>query len=157
MKWVDDFLVIWLPGQTWTEEDFTSLTKNIGVPWSHAKTRPFASVQQYIGFDWNLASKSVTLLAEKLKSIPHLVSCWCMGEATFSAPKAVSLHGKLVHVSSIFTLIHPFLHLIVHFVTSFTTQEHTSILQLMSVPISPGSISFYKHHHILPHYLHLIQ
>lgn len=36
MKWVDDFLVIWLPGQTWTEEDFTSLTKNIGAPWSHA-------------------------------------------------------------------------------------------------------------------------
>ena len=55
MKWVDDFLVIWLPGQTWTEEDFTSLTENIGVPWSHAKTRPFALVQQYIGFDWNLA------------------------------------------------------------------------------------------------------
>ena len=48
-KWVDDFLVIQLPGQTWTEEDFTSLTKNIGVLWSHAKTRTFASTLDLTG------------------------------------------------------------------------------------------------------------
>ena len=89
--------------------------------WSPVEPCQDQNLCLHIGFDWNLASKSVALLAEKLKSILHLVSCWLMGEATFSASKAVSLHGKLVHVSSIFTLIHPFLHSVVHFVTSFTT------------------------------------
>ena len=37
LKWVDDFLVIRLPGQTWTEFDFMALTGDIGVPWSLEK------------------------------------------------------------------------------------------------------------------------
>jgi hypothetical protein len=56
-KWVDNFLVIWLPHETWTEKDFTDLTQAIGVPWSHKKTCPQAPVQHYIGFiiiqDWH--------------------------------------------------------------------------------------------------------
>ena len=31
-KWVDDFFVIRLPGQTWTEADFIALTSRLGVP-----------------------------------------------------------------------------------------------------------------------------
>ncbi len=36
-KWVDDFFVIHLPDQCWTEADFINLTADIGVPWSLAK------------------------------------------------------------------------------------------------------------------------
>lgn len=50
-KWVDDFLVIHLPHQTWSEDDFLHLTEPLGVPWSRVKTKPLASVQHYIGFD----------------------------------------------------------------------------------------------------------
>lgn len=50
-KWVDNFFVILLPDQFWSEEDFISLTGFCGVPWSRAKTRPLAVVQHFIGFD----------------------------------------------------------------------------------------------------------
>ena len=40
IKWVDDFLVIRLPGQTWSEEDFMDLTARAGVPWSQKKVAP---------------------------------------------------------------------------------------------------------------------
>src|ERR1700722_8902237 len=53
LKWVDDFLVIRLPSQTWTE-DFIQVTEQIRVPWSHAKMRALASTHPYIGFDWAL-------------------------------------------------------------------------------------------------------
>jgi hypothetical protein len=32
IKWVYNFLVIWLPGLSWTESDFINLTAHIGVP-----------------------------------------------------------------------------------------------------------------------------
>jgi hypothetical protein len=35
-KWVDDFLVAWLPSQNWTEDKFIRLTAGIGVPWNKA-------------------------------------------------------------------------------------------------------------------------
>jgi hypothetical protein len=73
-KWVDDFFVIRLPHQSWSELDFMSLTADIGVPWSLAKLRPFASEQQYIEFDWDLISKSVSLPIYKLEVIQQLLS-----------------------------------------------------------------------------------
>jgi hypothetical protein len=68
-KWVDDFFIVQLPGQAWTESDFTSLTAEIGVPWSHGKTRMQSTTQRYIGFDWDLAQKTVALPPEKLKAV----------------------------------------------------------------------------------------
>ena len=34
IKWVDNFLAIHLPGQSWSENEFIALTDSIGVPWS---------------------------------------------------------------------------------------------------------------------------
>jgi hypothetical protein len=44
LKWVDDFFVIHLPDQTWTEQEFMDLTGYCGVPWSIKKMRPIASI-----------------------------------------------------------------------------------------------------------------
>jgi hypothetical protein len=54
LKWVDDFFIIRLPDQFWTEQEFMDLTGGFGVPWSLKKMRPLSAVQRYIGFDWNL-------------------------------------------------------------------------------------------------------
>jgi hypothetical protein len=75
-KWVDDFFVIKLPHQSWSEVEFMSLTANIGVPWSIAKLRPFASTQGYIGFDWDLVSRSVGIPPHKLEVIQQLLALW---------------------------------------------------------------------------------
>jgi hypothetical protein len=49
----------------------------------------------------------------------HLLSIWLSSRATFLAHDAVSTHGKLVHISCIFKLIHPFLHSISKFAQNF--------------------------------------
>lgn len=65
-KWVDNFFVIRFPHQVWTKEDFIWLTSTVGVPWSREKTRPLASKQRYIGFVWNLETRTVALPDEKV-------------------------------------------------------------------------------------------
>jgi hypothetical protein len=65
-KWVDDFLAIWLPQQSWTEKEFMDLTGYFRVPWSIEKLCLFSPIQRYIGFNWNLECKSVALPKEKL-------------------------------------------------------------------------------------------
>jgi hypothetical protein len=50
-KWVDDFFVICLPNEDWTEQDFMALTATFGIPWSAKKMRPLSAVQRYISFD----------------------------------------------------------------------------------------------------------
>ncbi|THG95219.1 hypothetical protein EW026_g6389 [Hermanssonia centrifuga] len=120
-KWVDDFIVIRLPGHSWTEAEFVALTANFGVPWAPTKTRPLASRQQYIGFIWDLANKRVCLPEEKFANIKSLVRKWLTPETRFSARDAARLHGKLVHVSSIFPLIRPFLPTISHFAGHFVS------------------------------------
>lgn len=118
-KWVDDFFVVRLPQHSWTEQDFILLMAEIGVPWSLAKLRPLASVQRYIGFDWDLVSRSVSLPADKLSAIQQHLSAWLSDSSRFTANEAASLHGKLVHISCIFPLIRPFLRSLSYFTSSF--------------------------------------
>lgn len=108
VKWVDDFFVIRLPHQSWTEDDFISLTAGLGVPWSIRKTKPFATRQRYIGFIWDLESRTVALPLEKLQYTQGLVAKWLTPGMKFTMTEAATLHGKLVHVATIFRLIRPF-------------------------------------------------
>lgn len=73
IKWVDDFFVIRLPGETWSEEDFIEFTARLGVPWSWDKLRRFAIIQRYIGFMWDLSRLIVAFPEEKLDEIKALV------------------------------------------------------------------------------------
>ena len=72
-KWVDNFLAIWLPHQTWMEKEFMNLTGYFRVPWSIEKLCPFSLIQKYIGFNWDLERKSVTLPKEKLQATQLLI------------------------------------------------------------------------------------
>jgi len=65
VKWVDDFFV-----------EFMDLTASIGIPWSIKKLRPLSSIQRYIGFDWHLDSKAVSIPTEKIKNIQDLLQRW---------------------------------------------------------------------------------
>ncbi len=121
LKWVDDFFTVRLPSQSWTEDKFINLTAVLGVPWAPLKTCPLAVCQRYIGFDWDLNCRTVSLPHEKLISVLDLVVSWLKPGAKFSAKDAASLHGKLVHISTIFRIIHPFLRSAAHFATRFTS------------------------------------
>ena len=97
------------------------LTRYFGVPWSIKKMRPLASLQRYIGFDWNLVSHMLALPQEKLSKTLSILDKWLSASETFSARDAASLHGKLIHISCIFPLIRPFLCSISTFASSFTS------------------------------------
>jgi hypothetical protein len=65
VKWVDDFFLILLPHQSWTEADFMDYMVRFGVSWSSKKLRTLNVVQRYIGFDWDLATRAVSAGGEK--------------------------------------------------------------------------------------------
>lgn len=119
VKWVDDFLAIRPPGQVWSEQDFMELTRSFGVPWSLPKLRPFVSVQHYIGFDWDLDSRVVSLPIEKIGKLKALVSSWLVKGSKFTEHDAASLHGKLVHSSCVFPLLKPFIRSAALFASDF--------------------------------------
>ena len=115
---MDDFLVICFPQQQWTDQDLIELTSAVGVPWSQKKTRPLAVCQCYIGFVWDLSSKTVAL-PDKVDAVLELIHRWSTKGQHFSSHEAASLHGKLVHVSCIFKLIRPSLWSLAHFSHGF--------------------------------------
>jgi hypothetical protein len=119
LKWVDNFFVIHLPKQSWTEQEFMDLTGYFGVPWSLKKMQLLATIQRYIGFDWDLDSCMIMLPLDKLTKSLSLLDQWQSPDNKFTAREAASLHGKLVHISCIFSLIRPFLHGISTFALEF--------------------------------------
>ena len=120
VKWVDDFFVTRLPHQQSTEADFVSLTSKHGVPWNAKKLRPFNVVQRYLGYNWDLQNRTVSMPMEKLDACRHLLDSWLESKATFTMHQAETLHGKLVYMSSLFRLIRPFLPSITSFSKSFS-------------------------------------
>lgn len=124
LKWVDDFFVVRKAGETWSEDDFIRLTSILGVPWALDKTKLFAFIQRFIGFDWDLANCRVSFPVDKLAAVILLIESWINTNGPkFSRHDAASLHGKLVHCSSIYPLIRPFLPSISRFSTSFISDR----------------------------------
>lgn len=119
-KWVDDFLAICLPSDSWTEDEFMAISEKLGIPWNREKLRRFAEVQRYIGYDWDLRRRSVSLPAEKLERMKVLLDEWIVvNPRKVTIQDTLRLHGKLVHLSSIFRVIRPFLRSLPEFANSF--------------------------------------
>ncbi len=118
-KWVDDFFVVKLPHQSYSEQDFLALTTPAGVPWSIPKTRGFAVCQRFIGFLWHLALLTVALPPDKLDAVLLLIEEWRSPEFKAQHRDAARLHGKLVYIATIFPLIRPFIRSASLFTRSF--------------------------------------
>ena len=105
-KWVDDFVFFRFPISIalrpptfpYSLSDIYDLAKRLGWPWKESKTRPFASEFKYLGFIWNLSSKTVEIPdAKKLRYLSKLEP-WAEGRK-FSKKDTESLLGTLVHCS----------------------------------------------------------
>ncbi|KAL7277220.1 hypothetical protein ACG7TL_009070 [Trametes sanguinea] len=75
-KWVNDFFVIRLPWQSFSEDDFIRLTAAAGVPWSLTKTRHFATRQRFTGLDWDLGKLTISMPIDKLTACLELLAVW---------------------------------------------------------------------------------
>ena len=105
-NWVDDFvffrfplsLTQGIPSFSYALSDIYDVAKQLGWPWKDSKTRPFAPQFKYLGFSWDLSTKSVQIPdAKKLHYLSKLQP-WTIGQK-FSKREAESILGTLVHCS----------------------------------------------------------
>ena len=123
IKWVDDFLVAREPARFFSENDFTSASATFGVPWKRSKQKDFSETFIYHGWKWSIDQRSVSLTEERRRKIEHLLTHWLDKSNTFTALEAESLHGKLVHVSSVMKALRPFLRSITRFASGFDSRR----------------------------------
>ena len=105
-NWVDDFVFFRFllsvspdpPLFSYSLSDIYSLAELLGWPWKHSKTRPFASIFKYLGFIWDLSTKTVQIPEPKKRRYLIKLEPWVTGQK-FSRKDAESVLGTLVHCS----------------------------------------------------------
>ena len=80
--------------------DIDTFSLPLGVPWELMKDIPFSSDTPFIGFQWDLASCTVSLLPKKCKKYLAAIASW---EETphHTLQEVEGLYGKLLHASSV--------------------------------------------------------
>ena len=104
--WVDDFTFFRFPVSiesgipifSYSLSDIYNLASRLGWPWKESKTRPFAVEFKYLGFIWNLSSKTVQIPDSKKSRYLIKLQPW-VGGRKFSRKEAESILGTLDHCS----------------------------------------------------------
>lgn len=80
--------------------DIDAFSLPLGIPWEPTKDIPFGPVAPFIGFEWDLASRTVSLLPKKCKKYLAAIASW---EETprHTLREVEGLYGKLLHASSV--------------------------------------------------------
>jgi hypothetical protein len=107
IKWVDDFIFFRYPRHSINHDSLTysynaeliwNIAEELGWPWARSKFIDFTSSFQYIGFWWDLASKTVELPdKKKTKYLARLLD-WTPG-SFHTAKDAERLIGTLNHIT----------------------------------------------------------
>jgi hypothetical protein len=113
LNWVDDFLFLafpsnsasytpqennWTPSFSYSLDSIFAFTSPLGWPWKDSKTRPFAPIFKYLGFNWDLIEKTVQIPDEKKSQYLSKLESWTPGNKS-TQREAQSLLGTLVHCS----------------------------------------------------------
>jgi hypothetical protein len=104
-NWVDDFVFFRYPLRlhpcptfSYSLTDIYALAKRLGWPWKEAKTRPFSFEFKYLGFIWNLTTKTVQIPEQKKFRYLEKLLPWKEG-SKFLKKDVESVLGTLVHCS----------------------------------------------------------
>ncbi|QRV91992.1 hypothetical protein RhiJN_20010 [Ceratobasidium sp. AG-Ba] len=83
LKWVDDFLFFQspVPGHfphafAYLEQDIYEVAAALGVPWKVAKTKPFSEWFRYLGFNWDIPARAVSIPPEKRQKFVTKIKNW---------------------------------------------------------------------------------
>ena len=80
--------------------DIDKITDQLGIPWEPSKDIPFTLKPTFIGLEWDLSKRMVTLTeAKRIKYVNALMD-W-RSRRTHSLAEVQKLHGKLLHASLI--------------------------------------------------------
>ena len=80
--------------------DIDAFSLPLGIPWEPTKDIPFSSVAPFIGFEWDLASRTVSLLLKKCKKYLAAIASW-EENPRHTLREVEGLYGKLLHASSV--------------------------------------------------------
>jgi hypothetical protein len=135
IKWVDDVAEFSFPngGGTLVDgvttpftypyeiEDIMAATECLGVPWHKEKLQPFGPLLTYLGFLWDIPSKSVSLPEPKRLRFKEKVDSFVGAYSNARAPRkeAMSLHGSLSHIAFVYPRGRSYLPNLSSFVSSF--------------------------------------
>jgi hypothetical protein len=109
IKWVDDFVFFRYPRGTtnpgpfaynYDEQLIFAIAEDLGWPWALDKHTPFSHIFMYIGFQWDLDKKTVTLPLSKCERYLTKLRPWARG-AKFTRKECESLIGTLNHCTYI--------------------------------------------------------
>ncbi|CEL58626.1 similar to polyprotein [Rhizoctonia solani AG-1 IB] len=101
-KWVDDFLIIRPPTHatdtlvTTTEDSIYAIAQPLGWPWKPSKTTPFASSFTYLGFEWNILSRTVKIPPKKCAKYLDRLHTW-LSSSSVTLKDTQALIGTLIH------------------------------------------------------------
>lgn len=80
LQWVDDFVIIRLPPDTpgghTSESDVYAIVHHLGWPGKVSKTKPFSLSFTYLGFQWDIPRRTVTVPASKCEKYVNKIHTW---------------------------------------------------------------------------------
>lgn len=123
-KWVDDFLFFRLPspGPTpsfnYSEPDIELLADSLGWPWKLSKKRPFAPSFVYLGFDWSIPLRQVSIPLAKREKYARRIRSLCDGHSP-SLQEVEQVVGSLMHCSQVVRGGRPYLAGLINFGAHF--------------------------------------
>jgi hypothetical protein len=136
-KWVDDFVVFRFPISgdgslgdpylyLYDRESMLAKIESLGIPWHKSKGQDFDSSFVYLGFHWDLASKTVSLTDEKRLKFKGRVDDFLRLYENSQAPidAILSLNGSLSHIAFVYPRGRSFLPNISAFTSSFPSNFH---------------------------------
>ena len=149
-NWVDDFVFFRFPislhpkSFPYSLSDIYDVASLLGWPWKDSKTKPFASHFKYLGFNWDLSTKSVQIPDLKKSRYLSKLQSWTEGHK-FSRKEAESVLGTLVHCSLAVPDGRSHLPALYRFVASFNVFSSPFIRRLPN-PSVFSDIAWWRNH-----------
>ena len=139
IKWVDDFNGFCYPSESgsfcnlsdgvlyqydYDLESMKAMIGPLGVPWHSSKGSPFGDTFAYVGFEWNIPRKSVSLSPTKReKHLSKIIAFLQLTSSSQFFKKDVqSLHGSLSHISFVYQNGKAYLNNIITWLSNFPNE-----------------------------------
>ncbi|KAJ1299277.1 hypothetical protein OPQ81_005343 [Rhizoctonia solani] len=136
LKWVDDFLFIQAPpasdhhnGPTpFSLDAIYEIAVTLGWPWKPSKSVPFANIFVYLGFEWNIARRWVSLPPAKREKYLARIRAWLL-LVSVSLNETKKIVGSLMHCTLAIPEGRPHMASLIAFQATFPRAHNKRFLQ----------------------------
>lgn len=80
--------------------DIDRVSDTLGIPWEHRKDIPFQNTITYIGFEWNIEAREVSIPQAKKQKYLSSITAW-HAKGRYTLQDVQKLYGKLLHCCQI--------------------------------------------------------